>query len=112
MKMKVNEIIDRLNLKLLSGTNGLSKEVNDVYICDLLSYVMSHASENSLWITVQTHINIVAVAELVGISCIVIPENINVDSDTLERAERESIPIVSTSLTSYHIACRLKELGI
>ncbi|MDI6601984.1 MAG: DRTGG domain-containing protein [Thermoanaerobacteraceae bacterium] len=110
--MKVSEIANTLNLKLLSGAGGLDKEVNDVYICDLLSFVMSHASENSLWITVQTHINIVAIAVLIGISCIVIPESISVDEDTLLRAEKESIPIFTTPYTAYQLACRLRELGI
>lgn len=110
--MKVSEISNTLGLKLLSGARGTDKEVKDVYICDLLSFVMSHANEGSLWITVQTHINIVAVAVLIGISCIVIPENINVEEDTILKAEEESIPIFTTGYNSYKLACMLKELGI
>lgn len=110
--MKVSEVSSALGLKLLSGRGGINKEVKDVYICDLLSFVMSHANEGSLWITVQTHINIVAVAVLIGISCIVIPEDISVDEDTLLKAEEENIPIFSTGYNSYRLACKLRELGI
>lgn len=110
--MTVNEISNKLNLKLLGGNRGLNKEVKDVYICDLLSFVMSHANEGSLWITVQTHINIIAVSVLVGISCIVVPENINIDEDTLLKAEEESIPVFTTEYNSYKLACMLKDLGL
>ncbi len=110
--MTVNEISSALNLRLLSGSKGLDKEVKDVYICDLLSFVMSHAREESLWITVQTHINIVAVAVLIGISCIVVPENISVDEDTLLKADEEVIPIFTTEYNSYKLACMLKALEL
>jgi serine kinase of HPr protein (carbohydrate metabolism regulator) len=110
--MKVNELIDSLDLKLLAGEGGLSKEVEGVYCCDLLSWVMSHANKGDIWVTVQVHQNIIAVSSLLEFSCIIIPESIEVDLNTLDRANIENIPVLQSKDNSYKICCKLWELGI
>lgn len=110
--MKVKDIAEKLNLKILSGFNGIEKEVKGVYSCDLLSWVMSHAVKDNVWITVQIHPNIVAVASLLELSCIIIPEDIEVENITLEKSNQEGIPIIQSSLNSYELCSRLKEMGV
>ncbi|MGE4283223.1 MAG: DRTGG domain-containing protein [Clostridia bacterium] len=101
--MTVKELAEGLNFKVIGGEGGLGKEVEGCYICDLLSWVMSHAQKGNIWITVQTNINIIAVAVLTEVGCIIIPEDIEVDAQTIARANREEVPLLSSSLDSYKI---------
>ncbi|MFZ5965947.1 MAG: AraC family transcriptional regulator [Bacillota bacterium] len=110
--MKVRDLIEKLDFTLISGTNALDKNISGLYCCDLLSWVMSHAKEGNAWITVQTHINIVAVASLLDLGCIIIPESIEIDEDTKIKAIEEDIAILSTDLDSYQIFCKMYALGI
>jgi len=108
--MKVNELAQKLDMKILSGKESLQKEVTNVYICDLLSWVMSHAEKGNAWITIHTHLNIVAVALLTEVSCIIIPENISVEENTIKKAEEEDIAILSSPLSAYELCYRMHEL--
>jgi len=109
--MKVRDLIC-LGFELKAGEKGLDKEIDGVYCSDLLSWVMGHAGQRNIWITVQTHLNIIAVASLLEISCIIIPESIEIDRDTLIKADEEGIPILSTNLKTYDIFKKLYEAGI
>ncbi|HOM02187.1 MAG TPA: DRTGG domain-containing protein [Acetivibrio sp.] len=108
--MKVREFAEQLNMEILTGEKGLEKEIKGMYICDLLSWVMSHAAKGDAWITVHTHVNIVAVALMVDIPCIIIPEGIEVEEATIKKASEEDIAILRTSKTSYQIACEAGKL--
>lgn len=108
--MKVGEFAGQLNMEILTGENGLEKEIKGMYICDLLSWVMSHATKGDVWITVHTHVNIVAVAVMVDIPCIIIPEGIEVEEATIKKASEEDIAILRTSKTAYQIACEAGKL--
>jgi len=108
--MKVAEFASKLNMRILTGETGLDREIRGVYTCDLLSWVISHARKDDAWITVHTNLNIVAVALLAEISCIIIPEDISVEEATLKRACQEGIPILSTGMNAFEICCRAGEL--
>jgi len=111
--MKVREFVEKLGMKVWAGNNeGLENIIEDVYICDLLSWVMSHAQKGDAWITVHTNINIVAVAVLTEVSCIIVPEGICIEQDTIKRAESEGIVIIGTGLSTYEICCKAYECGI
>lgn len=110
--MTVGEVCERAGLKVLAGKAGLSKEVTGVYICDLLSWVMAHGKKGDAWITVQTHSNVVAVAALLELSCIIIPEETEVEEDTLKKAEDEGIPVLQSAMNSYGLAKYFCKLGI
>ena len=70
--MRITEITEKLDLKVLSGHNGLSNEITGGYVSDLLSDVMGNAKEGQIWITLQTHQNIIAVASLKDLAAIII----------------------------------------
>lgn len=108
--MNIEEFSNKMGMKILTGTNGIENSVTGVYVCDLLSWVVSRAGKSNAWITVHTNINIVAVALLAEISCIIVPESIEVEEATLSRAAQENIPILSSELTSYQICCKAYEL--
>lgn len=77
--MLVRNAGEKIGLRLLAGKTGIDKELTGVYICDLLSWVMAHGSKGDAWITVQTHANIIAVATLLELSCIIVPEEVDVE---------------------------------
>jgi len=112
MDMTVKELAEKLDMKVLTGDIGLERNIGGVYICDLLSWVISRAKENDLWITVLTNLNIVAVAVLSGVACIVVPEGIQLEEATVNKAAREGIPVLSSDLSAYDICKRLVNLGI
>jgi len=103
-KMKVREFAESFGMKVLAGGEALDREISGVYIGDLLSWVMSHVKKEDAWITVHTHMNIVAVAVLTEASCIIVPEGISVEETTLKKASEEGIPILGSDMTSYEIA--------
>ncbi|SDY85952.1 DRTGG domain-containing protein [Tindallia californiensis] len=109
--MTIKELRQHLNLEVVVlPENTEDRVIKDVYIGDMLSWVIGNAEHDSLWITIQTNINIIAVAVMVGINCIIVAENATIDADTVNRAEEEGIPIFRTPLTAYHIAKRI-DLG-
>lgn len=108
--MRIREFAKQLKMEILTEEKGLEKEVKGIYICDLLSWVMSHAVKGDAWVTVHTHVNIVAVALMVDIPCIIIPEGIEVEEAALKKACEEDIAILRTSKSSYEIACEAGKL--
>lgn len=110
--MLVKEASEKIGIKLLAGGAGTEKELTGAYICDLLSWVMSHGKKGDAWITVQTHSNIIAVAALLEISCVIIPEDIEVPEETLSKAEEEGIAVYQSSLNAYELAKELYKIGI
>lgn len=110
--MNLKKVKESLNLEVIAGYSDENKEVEGAYIGDLLSVVMSSAKENNIWITIQTHLNIIAVASLVGISCIIVAEGMEIDEETIKKANEIDMPLFRSNLSSYEIACKLNELGI
>jgi hypothetical protein len=108
--MKVVEFAEKLGLKALTGNCGLEKEITSIYTCDLLSWAMAHASKGDAWITVHTHLNVVAVALLVETACVIIPEGIAVDAATVAKAMEEKIAILSSDKSAYEICWKGHEL--
>jgi len=108
--MKTRELVDLLDIKVLTDQKGLDREISGVYIGDLLSWVMSHANKGDVWITVHTHLNIVAVALLVETACILVPEGIEVEEATIKKANEEEIVILSAQKTAYEIAVEVSKL--
>ena len=107
--MKITDIIKALDLKVISGNDGLSNEITGGYVSDLLSDVMGNAREGNIWITVQTHMNVVAVASLKDLAAVIIVKGGLPESDTIEKSNMEKIPVLSTDMDTFNIAGRLYE---
>lgn len=110
--MIVNDLIEKLGLKLVSGESGVTKEVMGGYVCDLLSFVMSHGSKGNVWLTVQVHPNIIAVAVLLELSCIIVPEEIEIEKTTIDKSNIEGIPLLHSKYNAYELCGKLNSLGI
>lgn len=91
---------------------GESQEVDGGYCGDLLSDCIANAEEGSVWVTVQSHPNVVAVASLVGIPCIVVTNNQEVQRETLEKAKEQGVTILRTPLSSFEAVAILSQLGV
>ena len=104
--------IPELRLEVKAGQKQLDRVVKGAYASDLLSHVMARAKEGNIWVTIQAHQNIVAVAALLNLAGIVIAGGIEPQADTLLKAEEEGIPILTTSLASFEVIGRLYALGV
>ena len=102
----VRELAELMNLDVMAGEGGLDNPVSGMYICDLLSWVMGKAQEGDMWVTIQGHVNIVAVALLTVVSCIVVCESAEVMDQTISKANDENIPLLRSELTAYRLAER------
>ncbi len=110
--MQIKEIVEKLGLTVLVGANNLNVEVTGGYVADLLSCVIAGAKPNDLWITLQTHVNIVAVAALKEISGIIVAESAVVPEATLEKAEQQNVVMLSSPLPVYETVKQLVALGL
>jgi len=110
--MKLNELSQQLALEVRTAKGKLDAEVTGGYASDLLSWVMAKAQAGNVWITIQAHPNIVAVASLISLSGIVIAEGVTPEPATLEKAEQEGIPILTTHLNMYAVVGKMFELGV
>lgn len=110
--MNLGEVVKSLSLDLKTGEDEMEREVAGGYASDLLSDVIAGAREGDLWITLQIHQNIVAVAFLNNLAGIVIVGGREPDPETLEKAEEQDIPIMVTALPAYELAGKLYEMGI
>lgn len=108
--MKVNEIVEKLSLKVLGGNKGLDNEISGAYTSDLLSDVMGNIEDGHVWITLQTHKNVMAVASLRDTSAIVLVRNYQPEPDMLAKANEENIPVLSTELGAFEVSGKLYEL--
>jgi predicted transcriptional regulator len=110
--MKLRQISEELGFAVKAGAIGLDAEVTGAYAADLLSCAMAGAGKGDLWLTLQGHLNVVAIASLAELAGIVVTENKPVAMDTLTKADEEGIPILTTSMNTYEVAGRLWAYGI
>jgi len=110
--MKVSEMANALDCKIACGNAGSEREVSGCYIGDLLSLAMSKVQKSNVWITIQSNINIAAVASLTEAACIIICDGFEPDENTAKKAEAEEIPILTSDKSAYELAGKLAELGI
>jgi len=111
--MSLQQIIEHLELTVLTEPRDFaSVHPAGGYTSDLLSCVMAGAKGNYLWITLQAHLNIVAVAALLEVAAIIITENAQPDPATIAKANEQGIILLSTPKTTYEIDGKLWEMGI
>ena len=104
--MKVCEVAEKLSLTPLSLADS-SREVSGVYIGDLLSWVMGRAESGDAWITIMSNINIVAVASLADVACIILAEGVVLDENVCTTAQQKGINVYTSEKTAYQLAASL-----
>ncbi|HUS87382.1 MAG TPA: DRTGG domain-containing protein [Bacteroidales bacterium] len=108
--MKLKEIIDKLSLRVLTSMED--KDVTGVYVSDMLSDVMSKAQAGNLWITVQTHKNVIAAANLIDISAVIISQGTEVPKDTIDLANRFNVVLLGCDESTFDVVGKLFQAGI
>lgn len=101
--MKVQELMEMLEAKNVVEGANLEAEVTCGYTCDLLSWVLAHGKQGMAWATVQTHINVIAVAVLMEMACVILPEGVELEEASLKKAKEEGMPVLSSPKTAYEL---------
>lgn len=110
--MTLQKIIEELSLSVQAAGDKLDTEVTGGYASDLLSCVMAKARRGNVWVTLQSHLNIVAVAALLQLAGVIITEGMSPDAATLEKANEEGVPILTTSKATFTVVGELAARGI
>ena len=110
--MKLSEIVRKLELKTVSQTDLGSKEITGVYVSDMVSDIIANAQAGNLLVTVQIHNNVIAAANLVDISGIVVTQGKQPAPEVVKMADKAAIPILSTDLNGWQVMTKLYEAGV
>jgi predicted transcriptional regulator len=105
--MKLQEIIRELNLKSFTNNETLDVEVNDAYVSDLLSDVMGKSKAGQLWITIQNHKNVIAVAALKDLSGVIFINGIEPGEDLIQLANSKELALLGTNMATYELVGKL-----
>lgn len=108
--MILESLIKELGLAVKTTGVRITNEVTGVYVSDLLSDVMANSKKGHLWITLQVHPNIAAVATLKELSGIILVNGRQPEEETLRKAEEEQIPILTSELPTFQLAGKLYKL--
>lgn len=108
--MTVKELVDTLGLKVFSGEEGLSTVITGGYVSDLLSDVMGSVDEGMVWITLQTHVNVMAIASLKEVAAVILVKGFEPEANTVEHSNKEGIPILGTTDETFDITGKIYQL--
>ncbi len=107
--MTVKELASELKLHLLTQ-NMPDREISGCYIGDMLSWVMANAKADNVWITIQSNMNVVAVASLNDLACVIIAEGAECTPDIVHKANEEDVVLFASNLNSYQLAAQVSKL--
>lgn len=87
-----------------------SREVQGAYVGDLLSWVMGRAKSDNAWITIMSNLNVIAVATLTDVSCVIFAEGVIPDKELIDVAESKGVNLLRTELSSYDTAVTVSRI--
>ena len=108
----LKEVVDKLKIEPVSSASSLDRPIAGGYASDLLSCAMKGAKKDYLWVTLQSHLNVVAVASLSSLAGVIITEGNRPDAETLSKAESEGVVLLVTPRTTFSIVGELASLGV
>jgi len=109
--MIVQELVATLGFQVVCP-GDIEREVTGGYASDLLSCVMARARPGFVWVTLQAHPNVVAVASLLDLSAVIVTEGAAPDEDTVERARENGVTFLQSSHTTFTVVAQLSALGV
>ena len=110
--MTIREIAESLKLEILASPEAADKDVTGGYASDLLSDVIANSKAGFLWVTMQTHRNIIAVATLRDLAAIILVNGRTPDPETVEKAQEEKTVLLGTRLPAFELVGRLYQMGV
>lgn len=111
--MKINELVPDFGLEFINDGRVMSdRTLEGCYIGDLLSNVMANAQDGEIWLTVQTHENVIAIAVLLNLAGVVFLEGHKPKEETIRKADREGVPLFCTGFSAFELAGLLYTKGV
>lgn len=110
--MTVRELMEKIEAVNMVPDANLDVEIECGYSCDLLSWVLAHGKAGMAWSTVQSHVNVIAVAVLMEMACVILAEGVEPEDATLKKAIDEDMPILCSKMTSYEISTVMGAAGV
>ncbi len=107
--MTVSQLAEKIGAEIINMPHP-DRIPCGVYCGDLLSWVMGHAQPDNIWVTIMTNKNVLAVAQLIDMSCVIISENAQLDDDFLDTAKDKEINIIRSGLDNYAVCAALSQL--
>ena len=105
-KLYAKDLVEKLELKILVE-GDIDREVTGGYCGDLLSWVMGRAQEDNAWITIMSNVNVIAVATLSDVSCVILSDGVRLDAELIETAQSRDVNVLSSALPSFETAQKL-----
>ncbi|MCL2768222.1 MAG: DRTGG domain-containing protein [Synergistaceae bacterium] len=109
--MKLCEVIDALNSEVICGGDG-ERNITGVITGDLLSFIIGEAQEGEIWVTIQIHLNVAAVAVLKEIPMIILSSGREPSSELADKCQEENIALIVVKESAYEVCAKLKELRV
>jgi hypothetical protein len=107
--VKIGEVVKKVAVEVkVSG--DLEREVDGCYVSDLLSDVLANSKEGDLWVTHQSHPNVVAVASVRGLSGVIITGDREIEPETIKKAEAEQVNLMTCHVSTFEIAGEIYNL--
>ena len=110
--MTVRELMEKLDATCVTPEADLDAQISCGYSCDLLSWVLAHGKAGMAWCTVQTHVNVIAVAVLMEMACVILVEGVEAEEASLKKAIAEEMPVLSTAKTAYEVCLLMGAAGV
>jgi serine kinase of HPr protein (carbohydrate metabolism regulator) len=107
--MKVSELVEKAGLAVFCG-EGLDKEITGGYVSDLLSDVMGNAQEGQIWLTLQNHMNVLAICSLKDLSGVVLVKGIKPSEELVAKAGQEGIALLGSNEQTFEISGKIYQL--
>ncbi len=108
--MKVTELVENLQLTVFTGNIGMENEITGGYVSDLLSDVMGNASEGNVWVTIQNHLNVVAIASLKDLAAIIFVKDVEPSEEVLNKAKEENVPVLGSAEKTFELSGKIYQL--
>ena len=108
--MTLKDIVEKLGLRVLTSKVAGDTKVTGGHTCDLLSDVMANGRPGNIWITMQTHQNILAVVKIKDLAGVIVVNGRQPDEETVQKADEEDVTVVGTDESAFRISGRLYRL--
>lgn len=110
--MRLTDLVEELGLEIRTCRSGLDRQVTGGYASDLMSDVIAHAQSGSVWVTLQVHVNVAAIASMKDLSAVILVQGRVPEPAMAEKAEAENIPVLVSNLSAFELIGRLYRLGV
>ena len=110
--MTVQKLMEALGAPNTVEGADQAAEVSCGYTCDLLSWVLAHGKQGMAWVTMQTHVNVIAVAVLMEMACVILSEGVVLEEAAMAKAKEEGIAVLTSDKTAYELAGMMMKIGV